>query len=125
MKRKYDLFSLNVITIKDNEGFPNQLICEMSFDIKGNIYYKEIFTNTKILSTDKNVSNIENLCEYYPPILYLNKNIKLTKKQLFNKYNELNKVEILLNSTDEIIESTLKERRIFEESKVYRKKYSN
>lgn len=116
MKKSYNLFSL--YTVSKQYSY-HEFICERKYDLKGNIYYKEIFTNTPIKEPNLNV---EPLMNYYAPAVYMHTCIyMLNRKQLLDKYWEINECNFYLNNTDEDTKEYLNSHGLYKESKLYKK----
>jgi len=118
--KKYSVFELSVIKVSRHNDTYQYFICKQDIVTKA---YTEIFTNDKIEITDP--LDVEPLSNYYSTLSICNWKTKrplmLTKKELLKKYNEINYVNLLLQSDNETIEKELKSRGIFEKSKIYKK----
>ena len=118
--KKYNVFELSVGRISRGNGTYQYFICKQD-SIK--TVYTEIFTDDKIVITDP--LDVEPLSNYYSLLAVCNwktkKPLMLTKKELLQKYNEINYVNLLLQTDNETIENELESRGIFEESKIYKK----
>lgn len=93
-------------------------ICKRRYD-----EFIDIFTNEKKDNTS--AKNIENLSHYYPVLAFKNNELFQTKKELFDKLDNLNKIQLLedINSTDH--KNILNELGLYEESKLYAESHIN
>lgn len=111
MKNKYNLYDLYVMTVKIDNNYYSKIICELSIGLNATIKYKEVFTNTKINTTDENITKVEMLFDYYPPMSVINAgNFKISKKELLI-------IEKILNSTNNKTNNDSS----YKKSKVYKK----
>lgn len=117
--KKFNIFKLSVVKCNRGNDTYQYFICKNNFDSD---IYTEVFTNEKIKVSD--TSLVEPLCNYYSLLTRCNyqtrKPLMLSKKDLLEKYNDINYVNLNLEIDEETIECELQERGIFEQSKVYK-----
>ena len=113
----YFLDNLYAVKIKNKDNLYTNLICEIYYKSNRTSFYKEIFIDEKITYDNKNIVSVKKLNSIIKNIPF-----NLTRKELFDIYNNLNSTEMMLNCTDEIIEENLKKKGLFEQSKLYQKK---
>ena len=118
--KKYSVFDLYVVKLARRDGTHQYFICKHN---EFSDTYVEIFSNTKI---NKNkILEIESLSEYYSVLERCNyttgKPLVLPLPALFSKYNEINYVNLYLDTDEETIKTELNKRGIFENSKIYKK----
>ena len=124
--KKYNIFELSVVKYNRGNDTYNYFICKHNpiFDV-----YVEIFTKEKMKIEDKSL--VEPLSNYYSVLAVFNYKkrlpLMLNEKDLFEKYNDINDINLKLEADDleenEIEE--LKNRGIFEKSRVYKKSNIN
>ena len=119
--KKYDVFDLSVVKVNRGNDTYQYFICKQDILTES---YIEIFSNTEIEVTDS--KNVEPLSKYYSIMGVINfktgKHLMLTKGDLLKKYNSINYVNLLLEIDEEIVETELDSRNLFEESKTYKKR---
>lgn len=126
--KKYKLKDLVVLTIQNDEKIlhnKNKIICKRCWStLKEESYLEEIFTGQRF--TKETLSKLflaeEEFSKLFPNLAKNCKDYKFSKIELFPYYNELNKIELLKNTTDEDIENYLRSKNEFDNSKIYLKK---
>ena len=119
--KKYSVFDLDVVKVAIRDGTHQYFICKHN---EFSDVYVEIFTKMKIRK-DK-ILEVESLSEYYSLLERCNyttgKPLVLPLSALFSKYNEINYVNLYLDTDEETIKTELNKRGIFEKSKIYKKR---
>ena len=119
--KKYSVFDLYVVKVVRRDETHQYFICEKNIFSDA---YIEIFTKMKIKKD--NILEMQSLSEYYSVLERCNyttgKPLMLPLSALFSKYNEINYVNLYLETDEDTIEKELNKRGIFEESKVYKKR---
>lgn len=118
--KKYSVFDLEVVKMKRRDGTHQYYICKYNILTDD---YVEIFSKMK-LNNDK-ILETRVLAEYYSVLERRNyttgKPLILPLSAILHKYNEINYVNLYLDTDEDIIEEELNKRGIYEESKVYKK----
>lgn len=118
--KKYNVYELSVVKVRRNNKTHQYFICK--YDYKKKMYI-EIFTKQKIkISEIDKYFFVDPLTDYFPRAIfnYEVNALMINKKELFAKYNEINYINLYLESDEKTIEDELESRGIFQNSKIYK-----